>query len=191
MYTGKTMKKLAGLEIEKICPLHGPVLEENLSYYLETYQTWSTYGTESEGIVINYTSVYGHTKAAAEKLAELLKQKGCPKVAVNDLARCDMPEAVEDTFRYGKAVLATTTYNADIFPFMKTFIEHLTERNWQNKTVGLIENGSWAPTAAKVMKGMLEGCKNLTVLEPAVKITSALNEESEKQLEALADALMA
>lgn len=185
------MKKLAGLEIEKICPLHGPVLEENLSYYLETYQTWSTYGTESEGIVINYTSVYGHTKAAAEKLAELLKQKGCPKVAVNDLARCDMPEAVEDTFRYGKAVLATTTYNADIFPFMKTFIEHLTERNWQNKTVGLIENGSWAPTAAKVMKGMLEGCKNLTVLEPAVKITSALNEESEKQLEALADALMA
>lgn len=185
------MKKLARLEIEKICPLHGPVLEENLSYYLETYQTWSTYGTESEGIVINYTSVYGHTKAAAEKLAELLKQKGCPKVAVNDLARCDMPEAVEDTFRYGKAVLATTTYNADIFPFMKTFIEHLTERNWQNKTVGLIENGSWAPTAAKVMKGMLEGCKNLTVLEPAVKITSALNEESEKQLEALADALMA
>ena len=185
------MKKLAGLEIAKICPLHGPVLEENLSYYLETYQTWSTYGTESEGVVINYTSVYGHTKAAAEKLAELLKARGCPKVAVNDLARCDMPEAVEDTFRYGKAVLATTTYNADIFPFMKTFIEHLTERNWQNKTVGLIENGSWAPTAAKVMKGMLEGCKNLTVLEPAVKITSALNEESEKQLEALADALMA
>ena len=185
------MKKLAGLEIAKICPLHGPVLEENLSYYLETYQTWSTYGTESEGVVINYTSVYGHTKAAAEKLAELLKARGCPKVAVNDLARCDMPEAVEDTFRYGKAVLATTTYNADIFPFMKTFIEHLTERNWQNKTVGLIENGSWAPTAAKVMKGMLEGCKNLTVLEPAVKITSALNGESEKQLEALADALMA
>ena len=185
------MKKLAGLEIAKICPLHGPVLEENLSYYLETYQTWSTYGTESEGVVINYTSVYGHTKAAVEKLAELLKARGCPKVAVNDLARCDMPEAVEDTFRYGKAVLATTTYNADIFPFMKTFIEHLTERNWQNKTVGLIENGSWAPTAAKVMKGMLEGCKNLTVLEPAVKITSALNGESEKQLEALADALMA
>ena len=187
----EVMKKLAGLEIAKICPLHGPVLEENLSYYLETYQTWSTYGTESEGVVINYTSVYGHTKAAAEKLAELLKARGCPKVAVNDLARCDMPEAVEDTFRYGKAVLATTTYNADIFPFMKTFIEHLTERNWQNKTVGLIENGSWAPTAAKVMKGMLEGCKNLTVLEPGGKITSALNGENEKQLEALADALMA
>ena len=185
------MKKLAGLDIGTICPLHGPVLSENLPYYLGLYQTWSTYGTESEGVVINYTSVYGHTKAAAEKLAAMLTERGCPKVAVNDLARCDMPEAVEDTFRYGKAVLATTTYNADIFPFMKTFIEHLTERNWQNKTVGLIENGSWAPTAAKVMKGMLEGCKNLTVLEPAVKITSALNGESEKQLEALADALMA
>ena len=184
------MKKLAGLEIEKICPLHGPVLEENLSYYLETYQTWSTYGTESEGIVINYTSVYGHTKAAAEKLAELLKQKGCPKVAVNDLARCDMPEAVEDTFRYGKAVLATTTYNADIFPFMKTFIEHLTERNWQNKTVGLIENGSWAPTAAKVMKGMLEGCKSTSFTETTVKILSAMTEENRAQLEQLAEELL-
>ena len=185
------MKKLAGLEIEKICPLHGPVLDENLAYYLETYQTWSSYGTESEGIVINYTSVYGHTRQAAEELAELLRAKGCPKVAVNDLARCDMPEAVEDTFRYGKAVLATTTYNADIFPVMKTFIEHLTERNWQNKTVGLIENGSWAPTAAKTMKAMLEGSKNLTLLEPAVKITSALNADSRAQLEQLADALMA
>ena len=185
------LKKLAGLEIKTICPLHGPVLDENLPYYLGLYQTWSSYGTESEGIVINYTSVYGHTKEAAEKLAEMLRAKGCPKVAVNDLARCDMPEAVEDTFRYGKAVLATTTYNADIFPFMRTFIEHLKERNWQNKTVGLIENGTWAPMAAKTMKAMLEGCKNLTILEPAVKITSALNAESEKQLAALAEVLMA
>ena len=185
------LKKLAGLEIKTICPLHGPVLDENLPYYLGLYQTWSSYGTESEGIVINYTSVYGHTKEAAEKLAEMLRAKGCPKVAVNDLARCDMPEAVEDTFRYGKAVLATTTYNADIFPFMRTFIEHLKERNWQNKTVGLIENGTWAPMAAKTMKAMLEGCKNLNILEPAVKITSALNAESEKQLAALAEALMA
>jgi len=185
------LKKLAGLEIKTICPLHGPVLDENLPYYLGLYQTWSSYGTESEGIVINYTSVYGHTKETAEKLAEMLRAKGCPKVAVNDLARCDMPEAVEDTFRYGKAVLATTTYNADIFPFMRTFIEHLKERNWQNKTVGLIENGTWAPMAAKTMKAMLEGCKNLTILEPTVKITSALNAESEKQLAALAEALMA
>ena len=185
------LKKLAGLEISAICPLHGPMLTENLAYYLETYQTWSSYGVESEGIVINYTSVYGHTKAAAETLAEMLRARGCPKVAVNDLARCDMPEAVEDTFRYGKAVLATTTYNADIFPFMKTFLEHLTERNWQKKTVGLIENGSWAPTAAKGMKAMLEGCKDLTFLEPTVRITSALNSESRAQLEALADALMA
>ena len=185
------LKKLAGFELAAICPLHGPVLSENLSYYLELYNTWSSYGVESEGVVINYTSVYGHTKQAAEALAELLKARGCPKVAVNDLARCDMPEAVEDTFRYGKVVLATTTYNADIFPFMKTFIEHLTERNWQNKTVGLIENGSWAPTAAKGMKALLESSKNLTFLEPAVRITSALNEESCAQLEALADALMA
>ena len=185
------LKKLAGLPIETICPLHGPVLDGDLSEYLNLYQTWSTYGVESEGVVINYTSVYGHTEAAAEKLAELLKARGCPKVALNDLARCDMPEAVEDTFRYGKVVLATTTYNADIFPFMRTFIDHLTERNWQKKTVGLIENGSWAPMAAKVMKGMLEGCKELTILEPAVKITSALSPDSEAQLEALADALMA
>ena len=185
------LKKLAGLPLAAICPLHGPVLTENLSRYLETYNTWSSYGTESEGIVINYTSVYGHTAQAAEALAALLKEKGCPKVAVNDLARCDMPEAVEDTFRYGKAVFATTTYNADIFPFMKTFLEHLTERNWQNKTVGLIENGSWAPTAAKGMKALLEGSKNLTFLEPVVRINSALNEESRAQLEALADALMA
>ncbi len=185
------MKKLAGLEIGTICPLHGPVLSGDLSDYLGLYQTWSTYGTESEGVVINYTSVYGHTKAAAEKLAALLTERGCPKVAVNDLARCDMPEAVEDTFRYGKAVLATTTYNADIFPVMRTFIEHLTERNWQNKTVGFVENGSWAPMAVKVMKGMLEGSKNLKFLEPSVKIASALSPESEAQLAALADALMA
>ena len=185
------LKKLTGLDIRTICPLHGPVLDDNLAYYLGLYQTWSTYGTESEGVVINYTSVYGHTKAAAEKLADLLKAKGCPKVALNDLARCDMPEAVEDTFRYGRVVLATTTYNADIFPVMRTFIDHLKERNWQNKTVGLIENGSWAPMAVKIMKGMLEGSKNLTFLEPEVKITSALSPESESQLAALADALMA
>ena len=185
------LKKLAGLRIDTICPLHGPVLDDDLGYYLNLYQTWSTYGVESEGVVINYTSVYGHTEAAAEKLAELLRAKGCPKVAVNDLARCDMPEAVEDTFRYGKVVLATTTYNADIFPFMRTFIDHLTERNWQKKTVGLIENGTWAPMAVKVMKSMLEGCKELNILEPTVKITSALNADSEAQLEALADALMA
>ncbi|MBQ3705887.1 MAG: FprA family A-type flavoprotein [Clostridia bacterium] len=184
------LKKLAGTPLKAICPLHGPVLTEDLPYYLDLYNTWSSYGTETEGVVINYTSVYGHTKQAAEELAELLRAKGCPKVAVNDLARCDMPEAVEDTFRYGRTVLATTTYNADIFPFMKTFIDHLTERNWQNKTVGFIENGSWAPAAVKVMKGMLEGCKNLTFLEPAVKITSALNEDSRAQLEALADELM-
>ena len=184
------LKKAAALDIRTICPLHGPVLNENLKYYLDTYQTWSSYGVESEGIVINYTSVYGHTKAAAEELAALLRAKGCPKVAVNDLARCDIYEAIEDTFRYGKAVFATTTYNAGIFPMMKTFLQHLTERNWQNRTVGLIENGSWAPTAAKGMKAMLEECKNLTFLEPAVKITSALNAESRAQLEALAEALM-
>jgi len=185
------LKKAAALDIRTICPLHGPVLQEDLETYLNLYQIWSSYGVESEGVVINYTSVYGHTAEAANRLAELLRARGCPKVAVNDLARCDMPEAVEDTFRYGKVVLATTTYNADIFPFMKTFIEHLTERNWQNKTVGLIENGSWAPTAARGMKSMLEGCKNLTFLEPNVKILSALSEESMAQLEALAEALMA
>ena len=185
------LKKLTGLEIRTICPLHGPVLESPLTEYLNAYQIWSSYGVETDGVVICYTSVYGHTKEAAEQLASLLKARGCPKVAVNDLARCDMPEAVEDAFRYGKAVFATTTYNADIFPFMKTFLEHLAERGWQNRTVGLIENGSWAPVAAKGMKAQLEGCKNLTFLEPAVKITSALNAESRAQLEALADALMA
>ena len=180
------LKKLSGLDVKTICPLHGPVLSENLEYYLGLYNTWSSYGTESEGIVINYTSVYGHTKAAAERLAELLTARGCPKVAVNDLARCDMAEAVEDTFRYGKAVFATTTYNASIFPFMRTFIEELTERNYQNKTVALIENGTWAPTAAKVMRGMLEGCKNLTFAETQVKINSALDDSSSASLEALA-----
>ena len=183
------LKKAANLDIQVICPLHGPVLTENLGYYLNLYQTWSSYGVESEGIVIAYTSVYGHTRKAVEQLAEKLRAKGCPKVAVNDLARCDMAEAVEDAFRYGRLVLATTTYNADIFPFMRTFIEHLTERGYRNRTIGLIENGSWAPQAAKVMTGMLEGCKNLTILEPVVKITSALNDTSSQQLEDLANEL--
>ena len=180
------LKKLAGLEIRTICPLHGPVLSENLGYYLDLYNTWSSYGTETAGVVINYTSVYGHTREAAELLAEELRARGCPKVAVNDLARCDMAEAVEDTFRYGVTALATTTYNADIFPFMREFLHHLTERNFRNKTVGLIENGSWAPVAAKGMKALLEGCPNLTFCDTQVKITSALNEESRAQIRALA-----
>ena len=183
------LKKAAGLDIEKICPLHGPVLTENLGYYLDLYNTWSSYGVESEGIVIAYTSVYGNTKKAVMKLAEDLKAKGCPKVVVNDLARCDMAEAVEDAFRYSKIVLATTTYNAEIFPFMREFINHLTERNFSNRTVAFIENGSWAPLAAKVMKGMLEKCKNLTYAENTVRILSALNEESTAQLDALSDEL--
>ena len=183
------LKKAANLDIQVICPLHGPVLTENLGYYLNLYNIWSSYGVESEGIVIAYTSVYGHTRKAVEQLAEKLRAKGCPKVEVHDLARCDMAEAVEDAFRYGRLVLATTTYNADIFPFMRTFIEHLTERGYKNRTIGLIENGSWAPQAAKVMTGMLEGCKNLTILEPVVKITSALNDISSQQLEELANEL--
>jgi len=183
------LKKAANLDIEKICPLHGPVLTENLGYYLDLYNTWSSYGVESEGIMIAYTSVYGHTKKAVEVLAEKLRVKGCPKVVVNDLARCDMAEAVEDAFRYGRIVLATTTYNADIFPFMREFIQHLTERNFQNKTVGLIENGSWAPLAAKTMRSMLESCKNIAYTDVTVKITSALNETSNEQLEALANEL--
>lgn len=181
------LKKAAGLDIQIICPLHGPVLKENLGYYIGLYQTWSTYQQETEGIVIAYTSVYGNTKKAVEKLADLLKEKGCPKVVVNDLARCDMAEAVEDAFRYGKIILATTTYNAEIFPFMREFINHLTERNFCNHKVGLIENGTWAPMAAKVMTGMLEKCKNLTFAENTVHIKSALNEESSAQLEALAE----
>ena len=183
------LKKAANLDIQIICPLHGPVLSENLGYYLGLYNTWSSYGVESEGIVICYTSVYGNTKAAAELLADKLKAKGCPKVAVNDLARDDMAECVEDAFRYGKIVLATTTYNAEIFPFMREFINHLTERGFKNETVALIENGSWAPMAAKTMKAMLEGCKNLTFVEPVVHITSALNDISKKQIDELADEL--
>ena len=184
------LKKAAALDIQIICPLHGPVLDEDLGYYLDTYNTWSSYGTETEGVAIFYTSVYGHTKEAAELLAEKLKELGCPKVAVSDLARDDMAEAVEDAFRYGKIALATTTYNADIFPFMKEFIQHLTERNWQNRKIGFIENGSWAPTAAKVMKGMLEGCKNTSFAETEVKILSAMTEENREQIEQLAKELL-
>ena len=183
------LKKAAGLEIEKICPLHGPILTENLGYYLDLYNTWSSYGVESEGIMIAYTSVYGNTKKAVLALAEELEKSGCPKVVVNDLAREDMAECVEDAFRYGKLVLATTTYNGDIFPFMKEFINHLTERNFQNRTIGFIENGSWAPTAAKTMKAMLEKCKNLTYCENDVKINSSLDELSSSQLDALAKEL--
>ena len=183
------LKKAAGLEIEKICPLHGPVLSENLSYYINLYNTWSSYQAEEEGIVIAYTSVYGNTKRAVLQLADALRANGCPKVVVNDLARCDMAEAVEDAFRYSKLVLATTTYNADIFPFMREFISHLTERNYSNRTVAFIENGSWAPMATKVMKAMLEGSKNLTYAENTVKIVSALNEQSKSELKALADEL--
>ena len=180
------LKKAAALDIQIICPLHGPVLNENLSYYLDLYNTWSAYGVETEGVAVFYTSVYGHTKEAAEFMAAKLQELGCPKVAISDLARDDMAEAVEDAFRYGKIVLATTTYNADVFPFMREFIEHLTERNYQNRKIGFIENGSWAPTAAKVMKGMLEGCKNTTFAETEVKILSAMTEENKAQIEALA-----
>ena len=183
------LKKAAGLDIEKICPLHGPVLTENLGYYINLYDIWSGYRPEEEGIVIAYTSVYGNTKKAVMKLADKLRESGCPKVVVNDLARCDMAEAVEDAFRYSKLVLATTTYNAEIFPFMREFINHLTERNFQNRTVAFIENGSWAPLAAKVMKGMFEKSKNITFAENTVKILSALNDESTAQLEALAEEL--
>ena len=183
------LKKAAALDIQIICPLHGPVLTENLGYYLNLYNTWSSYQPEEEGIVIAYTSVYGNTKKAVMKLADQLRAKGCPKVVVNDLARSDMAECVEDAFRYSKLVLATTTYNADVFPFMREFIHHLTERNFSNRTVAFIENGSWAPLAAKVMKGMLEECKNLTYTENNVKILSALNDESNAQLTALSDEL--
>ena len=182
------LKKASVLNIQKICPLHGPVLTENLGYYLNLYDIWSGYKTESEGVLIAYTSVYGNTKKAVLKLEEMLKAKGI-KVVVNDLARCDMAEAVEDAFRYGKIVLATTTYNNDIFPFMKEFINHLTERNFQNKTVAFIENGSWAPVATKTMKEMLEKSKNLIYAENNVKIMSALSAESQAQLENLANEL--
>ncbi len=183
------LKKASGLDIQIICPLHGPVLTENLGYYLNLYDIWSSYRIESEGVVIAYTSVYGHTKAAVELLAAKLKERGCPKVVVNDLARCDMAEAVEDAFRYGKLVLATTTYNADVFPFMREFIHHLTERGYRNRTIGMMENGSWAPQAIKVMRNMLEGSKELRYTENNVKILSALSEESKAQIDKLADEL--
>lgn len=183
------LKKAAGLDIQIICPLHGPVLTENLGHYLNLYDIWSSYQIESDGIVIAYTSVYGHTKAAVELLAQKLQAKGCPKVIIHDLARCDMAKAVEDAFRYSKMVLATTTYNADVFPFMKEFINHLTERSFQNRTVALIENGSWAPLAAKTMKNMLCGSKNLTFTDTTVRILSALNDASKEQIEALAEEL--
>ncbi len=187
--TQALLKKAATLDIEKICPLHGPILTENLGYYIDLYNTWSSYGIESEGVVIAYTSVYGNTKKAVEYLAEKLKENGCPKVAVNDLARCDMAEAVEDAFRYGKIVLATTTYNSDIFPFMRTFIDALTERGYRNRTIAFIENGSWAPTAKNVMKRMLENSKNITYTENNVTIKSALNEATRQQLDELAKEL--
>lgn len=183
------LKKAAALDIQTICPLHGPVLNENLSYYLNLYNTWSSYGVEDEGVMIAYTSVYGHTKAAVEQLAEFLRQKGCPRVVVCDLAREDMAEAVEDAFRHSTLVLATTTYNNDVFPFMRTFIEHLTERNYSNRRVAFVENGSWAPAATRVMKGLLEKSKNLTYANATVTILSALNQTSYAQLDALAKEL--
>ena len=185
----KLLQKASKLDIEKICPLHGPILTENLGYYLGLYNTWSSYAVESEGIVIAYTSVYGNTKKAVEILADKLRANGCPKVVVNDLARCDMAEAVEDAFRYGKLVLATTTYNADIFPFMRTFIESLTEREYKNRTVAFIENGTWAPLAAKIMKGMFEKSKNINFVEPVVHIRSALNAASTAELDELSKEL--
>ena len=183
------LKKAAGLDIEIICPLHGPVLTENLGYYINLYDIWSSYGVESEGVLISYTSVYGNTKKAVEILAEKLREKGCPKVVVNDLARCDMAEAVEDAFRYGKQVLATTTYNGEIFPFMHEFLKHLTERNYQKRTVGFIENGTWGLMAEKFMRKMLEKSKDITYTEAGVHIKSAVNEDNLAQLEALAEEL--
>lgn len=183
------LKKAAALDIAIICPLHGPVLNENLGYYLDKYNTWSSYAVEDEGVVIAYTSVYGHTKEAVEELAEKLNQRGCPNVVVADLARCDMAEAVADAFRYSKLVLATTTYNATIFPYMQSFIDHLTARNYQGRTVGMIENGAWAPMAAKVMKKMLETSKNLTYTDTTVTVKCALNDASRAQIDALADEL--
>ena len=183
------LKKAAALDISIICPLHGPVLNENLGYYLDKYNTWSSYAVEDEGVVIAYTSVYGHTKEAVEELAEKLNQRGCPNVVVADLARCDMAEVVADAFRYSKLVLATTTYNATIFPYMQSFIDHLTARNYQGRTVGMIENGAWAPLAAKVMKKMLETSKNLTYTDTTVTVKCALNDASRAQIDALADEL--
>ena len=183
------LKKAAALDIAIICPLHGPVLNENLGYYLDKYNTWSSYAVEDEGVVIAYTSIYGHTKEAVEELAEKLNQRGCPNVVVADLARCDMAEAVADAFRYSKLVLATTTYNATIFPHMQNFIDHLTARNYQGRTVGMMENGAWAPMAAKVMKKMLETSKNLTYTDTTVTVKCALNDASRAQIDALADEL--
>ena len=183
------LRKAKTLDIRMICSLHGPVLTENISYYLNLYDIWSAYGVESEGVVIAYTSMYGNTKEAAQLLAKKLEEKGCAKVVLNDLARCDMAEAVENAFRYGKLVLASPTYNADIFPFMRTFIHHLKERNYQKRTVGLIENGSWAPAAAKVMRGMLEGGKEIVFAETTVTVRSARSDQSCAQMEALADEL--
>ena len=189
--TQALLKKAAGLDIQTVCPLHGPVLKgEEIAHAVKQYSTWSSYGVESAGVCIAYTSVYGHTKEAALLLKEELLKRGCPKVAIADLARDDMPETVEDAFRYGKIVLATTTYNMDIFPFMRTFIEHLTERTYRNRTVGIIENGTWAPNAAKVIKGLFEKSQGITFAEPVVTIKSALNEASRAQIAALADALL-
>lgn len=184
------LKKAAALDIAIICPLHGPVLKDNLAHYINLYDIWSSYRAESEGVMIAYTSVYGHTKAAAQLLNDKLTELGCKKVVLCDLARCDMAEAVEDAFRYGKLVLATTTYNADIFPFMRTFIEHLTERNYQNRTVGFIENGAWAPMAAKVMRAMFEKSKDITYLPTTVTIKSALKSASAAQIDQMAKELM-
>lgn len=183
------LKKAVTLDIEKICPLHGPILTESLGYYLDLYQTWSSYGVETEGVMIAYASVYGNTKKAAELLGEELKANGCPRVVVADLAREDMAECIEDAFRHGKLVLATITYNAGVFPFMQTFIDGLKERNFQNRTIGIIENGSWAPVAAKNIKSMMEGCKNLTWTETSVTIKSGVKEETKAQIKALADEL--
>ncbi len=186
MQVQNLLKKAAALDIQTICPLHGPVLKENLEYYVNLYQTWSSYGVESEGVMIAYTSVYGNTKSAAGLLAEKLTEKGCPKVVVADLAREDMAECVEDAFRYGKLVLATTTYNAGIFPYMREFIDELVERNYQNRMIALMENGSWAPMAAKTMRAKLENCKDITFAETAVQIRSAMSAENKAQIEALA-----
>ena len=185
------LKKAAALDIRIICPLHGPVLNEDLPYYLNLYNTWSSYGVETEGVAVFYTSVYGNTRKAVEILEKKLQEKGCPKVAVTDLARDDMAEAVEDAFRYGRIILATTTYNAEIFPFMREFIEHLTERNYKGRKVGFVENGSWAPMAAKVMKTMLEPCKDMTYMDTTVKILSAVTSENEEQIDQLATEILA
>lgn len=184
------LKKVSGLDIRTICPLHGPILKENLGYYLDLYNTWSSYGVESEGVVICYTSVYGNTKKAVDFLANELKENGCPRVAVNDLARCDMAEAVEDAFRYGKIVLATTTYNGEIFPFMREFIHEITERGYKNRTVGIIENGTWAPLCAKLIRKMLDGSKDIAYTDTTVTIHSAVKAENIEQIKALAKELI-